>query len=143
MREYNINGKKVSVDETKQYRDFYLEDGQPCTFTVEMCDLCEALESGGVKWDACEKHVRMLARWVVEAPRKRELRKMRLEGYTILTGEYLFEDERGAAFIDALENAGIVAAAICEAYGSKPVKIDNDGPFPVDAGNIDTREDGK
>lgn len=131
MRVFTINGKTVELDETLEYADFHVEGNKPVAHYVNWEWLLESLESGKIKWDcATVDNLRMLSRWVREAPRKRHFRKMRLEGFTVLSTEFFFEQEGGDKFIDALERSGQMAAKVLAVYGLEPVgPIKQDNPL--------------
>jgi hypothetical protein len=101
MVTYNINGKKIQLDETKEYFDFYIEQDLPVIAKIQFAELLKSIESGDFKIDSdFEEYLMYLLRWVVEAPRKRGYRNMRREG------EYFFETDGGDVIIDNLENTG-------------------------------------
>lgn len=129
MKTFTINGKTVELDETLEYADFWVEGNKPVGVYLDWGALLEPLESGKIKWDcATVDHFRMLSRWVREAPRKRHYRKMKLEGFTVLSTEYFFEQEGGDKFIDALERSGQMAAKVLACFGLEsvgPIKQDN------------------
>lgn len=112
----------VQFDETKKYFDFYLLKGQPQLVEIELEGTLEKLTKGELAVDSDFKDYLMyLSRWTVEAPRKKGLRKMRLEGIQVLTSEVLFdEEETGEEIINNLENTGKFAEYFLEeVYGTK------------------------
>jgi hypothetical protein len=131
MRAFKLNGKLVTVDDTLKYADFYLEDGQPTMGEVDWLSMLSDLESGKICWDEdVADTIRMISRWIHQAPRKRFYRNLKREGVMVLSTEYFFEEEGGDKFIDAFENSGHVAAAVLRAYGLEPVgPIKHDDPL--------------
>lgn len=110
----------VPFDETKKYCDFYLLGGKPQLVELDLEELLGKLAKGEVAVDSkLQTHMQYLARWTVEAPRKRNLRKMRLDGIVVLTGEVLFDgEENGEEIINNLENTGKFAEYFLkEVYG--------------------------
>lgn len=131
MRTFQLNGKPFEFNEELEYYDFFLTDRQPNLVVVNWPVLLEKLQSGEILWDeATQKFVFDMSRWVNEAPRKRFYRNMRREGMTVISTEYFFEADGGEKIIDALENCGVVASALCRHYDVEPMKpIKHDDPF--------------
>lgn len=110
----------VQLDETKKYYDFYRVKGQPQLVEINLQSMLEKLANGELPVDSdFKEHLQYLARWTVEAPRKRSLRKMRLEGINVITTDALFEEEKdGEQIIENLENTGKFAEYFLkEVYG--------------------------
>jgi hypothetical protein len=130
MRTFNINGTDIELDEDVEYCDFFVEDGQPKFLQMRMHDILGDLESGKMEWEYALPNIKLMSRWVNEAPRKRHYRKLKLEGYSVVSSEYFFENyPQGDEFIDALERTGKVAEQILAAYGEEPVPpIQQDDP---------------
>lgn len=109
----------IEFDETKKYYDFYLVQGQPKLVEIGFEGFLEKLVNGQIAVDnSLKKHMTSLSRWTVEAPRKRNLRKMRMDGIMVLTSDVLFEEEGGEEVIQNLENTGTFAKYFLkEVYG--------------------------
>jgi hypothetical protein len=135
MKTYILNERPFSFDETRAYRDFYVQGTEQCLCEVCWEELLRRLESGDASWDAAvARSVLMLSRWVHEAPRKRFYRKLALEGgVAVVSGEQFFiQTEEGDQIIDGLEASGQVAAALCRHYGLEPLEpIRHDTQEPV------------
>jgi len=131
MKTYQIADKPFEFDDSKKYFDFYLTDRKPNLVEVNWDALLSRLQDGSIQWDeATTQFVKDLTRWVNEAPRKRFYRKMRLDGMTVVSTEYFFEEEGGEEIIDNFENTGKVAVALCQHYGVEPMApIKHDDPF--------------
>lgn len=83
---------------------------------VPFAQVLEAL-AHGIGIGVFENDLVLLDRWVGEAPRKRFYRELKLDGVTVVSGEYWFEDRAdGAEIIDSLENSGQLARRILEAF---------------------------
>lgn len=132
MKTYQLLNRSFEYDDSLEYFDFYLIDNRsPNLVEVNWDVLLSRLADGTILWDdATVKFVRLLSRWVHEAPRKRFYRNMILEGMKVICTEYFFEQEGGDKVIDNLENTGKVAVALCNHYGVTPMDpIENDDPF--------------
>lgn len=136
MKTFNINSRQVEFDETLEYADFWVEGPKPCLAAVNWNAILVGLQSGEYTWTQLGEHIKQLSRWVHEAPRKRHYRQMKLDGFSVLSGEFFFENwDKGAEFINALENTGKLAARVCEAYSVEPMRPLNWGfadPIPGD-----------
>ena len=111
--------REIEFDETLKYADFYLDDGKPGFDIYDMPTLLTKLGAPPLDQDWPE-FFQYLARWVRDAPRKRFYREMKLKGYTVLSGEFFFEDqEDGEERIDWLENSGKLAVRVLEAFDLK------------------------
>lgn len=121
MAEYNIRGKKVELDTSKEYFDFFRQDGRGCLVQISLEGMLEAVQSGKVPVDdSLKEHIKYLQRWETEAPRKRMLREMRRSGMHVITSDALFEQDGGEEIIANLENTGSFAAYFLrEVYGEK------------------------
>lgn len=133
---YLLNNKVIDVEDGFDYLDFYLENGQPQLVKIKWDQLLALLESDPSQWSDVEELVRHLSRWVNEAPRKRMYRQMILDGFSVLTTEIFFDKHpEGFEIIEALERTGELAARICEAFGTTPMKPlaydDPTKPIPV------------
>jgi hypothetical protein len=117
VRTFTINGKPFEFDETKRYLDFYLVRGERNLVDMNAAwpTTLEALACSPGSIHLFIAELVMLDRWIREAPRKRAYRKVVLAGFTVVSGEYWFEDrDDGEAIIDALENSGKLARRILE-----------------------------
>ncbi len=111
MLSYQIKKAVIQFDETKTYMDFYRQNGQSRLFTIDLERMLNSIQSGNTPIDHYLKNnFTALQRWETEAPLKRNLREMRKKGFTILTSDELFEEERGEKIIDNLENTGVFAS---------------------------------
>lgn len=119
MKEYNINNKKIELDTEKTYLDFYWEGNQPQLVNINLEKMLEAFQSQQIPLDEETKdYMAYLSRWKEDAPRKRGKRMLRKQGFTVLTTDYLFEEDGGEEIIDNLENTGVFAAYFLEqVYG--------------------------
>lgn len=138
VKTYTIGGKAFEFDETKKYLDFYLTSGVRNLVDVPFAAVLEALESSASMIGRFTDELMMLDRWVHEANRKRFYRKMVLEGFTVVSGEYWFEDrDDGLAIIDALENSGRLARRILEAFDPSMAFACKQSPHPATVTYID------
>jgi len=129
MKTFTINGTVIEYDDSVEYYEFFVQDTKPQLLTMMWEKILGQLESGEMAWDENKQNLKLLSRWVIEAPRKRFYRKMILEGHTVASTEYFFEQEGGDEFIDGLERTGKIAAEILRAYGEEPVApIQQDDP---------------
>lgn len=130
---FNLNGQVIEIDENLPYAEFFVNDGKPNFHQFDLIRLLKEMESGDVEFDKAKKELKLLSRWVTEAPRKRTYRNMKLEGMTVVSSEYFFdEEEKGEEMIDMLENSGHAAVKILAAYDEEPMgDITNEGPDPV------------
>lgn len=122
--------KSIEFDETLTYADFHVVEGlKPVFQTYDMTALFSSVESEATPFEP--DFFRYMARWVIEAPRKRFFRKMKLEGAQVMSNEFFFEDcDNGEEMLDWLENAGKLAARVLEAFNVDPPKpITNTNPF--------------
>ena len=111
MDEYEIGNKKIELDTSKTYLDFYWENGQGQIVQVKLDGLLGAIQSGEIPVDDdLKKHMQYLRRWETDAPRKRVLRDARRQGMNIMPSDALFEQDGGEEIIDNLENTGVFAA---------------------------------
>ena|SRR3989344_4580151 len=122
MADFLIEGKRIELDTSKTYLDFYwhgIQEGQLVQIDLER--MVGAIQSGELPVDNClREHMQYLRRWEKDAPRKRGLREMRRGGMSVLTTDDLFEEEGGEKIIDDLENTGVFAAYFLrEVYGEK------------------------
>jgi len=132
MKTYTINGIMViEFDETLDYYDFYVSGGKSDLVSVDFQFLLSSLESGEVEWEeSLRDQVRLMSRWIHEAPRKRGFRDMIRQGITVASAEHFFEQDGGEEIIDAFERTGHLAVKILGAYGVKPVgKIKHNDPI--------------
>ena len=119
MQTVTIEGVEFEFDETLPYNEFHLDRGNPQFLSMDMSGILELTASGELPYEV--SYFRHLSRWVYAAPRKRNLRAMRASGMNVLTTEMLFDGwEQADAFIDGLENTGLLAARLLEATGHKP-----------------------
>ena len=110
-REYDINCVKIELDTSKTFLDFYWHDKKGQLSQLNLEKLLDSIQSGDIPIDEhLKKYMIYLKRWKVDAPRKRGLRKMRKEGFNVMTSDALFEEDGGEEIIDNLENTGIFAA---------------------------------
>lgn len=120
MVDYIILGRKIELDTSKAYKDFYWQDGQPQLVGLNLEGMLEVVQSGEVPVDDLKEYMKSLRRWETDAPRKRALREMRREGAIVATADALFEHDGGEKIIDDLENAGVFAAYFLrEVYGER------------------------
>ena len=111
MAEYVIDDKKIELDTSKTYLDFYRENGQGQLVQINLEDMFGAIQSGELPVDdGLREHMQYLRRWETDAPRKRGLREMRRSGMHVMTTDALFEQDGGEEIIDNLENTGVFAA---------------------------------
>lgn len=110
MQEYKIAGKSVQFDESKTYMDFFIQDGRQRLVETNFGKMLELLQSGKMSVDNKFKdYLVLISRWTKEAPRKRLYRKMRSEGFNVVSSEQFFDGEGGDKVIDGLENTGKLA----------------------------------
>lgn len=114
MIEFVIAGKVVELDDTKEYLDFYREEGTSKLVSLDLVKLLDALASGEVVLSDIKKDLDYLKRWVIEAPRKKMKRDMRKSGIIVLTTDELFEADGGEEIIEKLENTGKIAQQLLE-----------------------------
>ncbi len=111
MAEYEINGKKIELDTSKTYMDFYKQDGRGHLAKVNLEALLVQIQAGRLPVDDdIKEYMQYLKRWQTDAPRKRALREMKRGGVTVVTTDALFEEDGGEKIIDNLENTGVFAA---------------------------------
>ena len=117
MKTYTINNKQIKFDDTKTYHDFWIEnDNRGVLSTINFDMLLKAIETNKIQADDKFKGLlKHLSRWTTEAPRKRGYRKLRKEGFTILTAEHFFDEDGGDKIIDNLENTGHLADYLLKA----------------------------
>ncbi len=107
MKQFQINEKTIEFDETNEYLDFFLEGGKQKLAKIDFGKMLESVQSGQIPIDdKLKEYMQYLQRWTKEAPRKRFYRKMRAEGFTVLSTEQFFDGESGEETIDKLENTG-------------------------------------
>ncbi|MBP7061468.1 hypothetical protein KA037_00130 [Patescibacteria group bacterium] len=104
MRTFNIGEKIVEIDDTKEYLDFYREEGEPKLVSLDIVKLLMSLESQEMSTSDIKAELDHLKRRVIEAPRKKWKRDMRKEGFTVITTDELFEADGGEEIIQKLEN---------------------------------------
>ena len=110
MKSYEINGTTIELDPNKVYFDYFVEDKKQNLVEIKLEKMLEKMQLGKIKIDEnLQNYFVYLKRWETEAPRKRNLRQMRLEGIVVLTSDNLFEGTRGLEIIKGLENTGIFA----------------------------------
>jgi hypothetical protein len=114
MKEFVIAGEVVKIDETKEYLDFYKEEGVSNLVSLDLVKLLDALASGEVALSDIKDQLDHLQRWVTEAPRKKMKRDMRKIGIVVLTTDELFEADGGEEIIEKLENTGKIAQQLLE-----------------------------
>jgi hypothetical protein len=133
MKIFRLNEQDVEIDETLTYAEFFVNDGKPNFFKFDLIKLLTEMEAGNIEFKNAKKELKLLSRWVKEAPRKRFFRKEKQDGMPVLSTEYFFEDiDEGEEMINMLENSGRAAVKILAAYGEGPMgEIENTGPDPV------------
>ena len=121
MAKYDINGKKIELDTSKTYLDFYRQNGQGQLVQINLEGMLGAIQSDELPVDDnLREHMQYLQRWETDAPRKRGLREMRRSGMQVMTSDALFEQDGGEEVIDCLENTGVFAGYFLrEVYGKK------------------------
>lgn len=131
MKTFKINNTVIEFDETLQYMEFFLQNTVPTLFNFNWKAVLKDLETDEIGWNTeTIQGFKFLSRWIHEAPRKRNYRKLALAGTKILSPEEFFLEEDGAEIIDALERTGKLAAEVLKAYGLEPVgPITNADPF--------------
>jgi len=107
MNKYNIAQREIEFDPTKEYLDFFIEKGKQQLVELNLEFLLTTIESGKISIDNnLKEYMTYLQRWTTDAPRKRQYRQMRKEGFTILSSEQFFDADGGDKIIDNLENTG-------------------------------------
>lgn len=121
MADFEINGKPVFLDTGKEFMDFYFQGGKGNLVPLNLEGMLKSIQSGATPVDEnLKEYMTYLKRWVTDAPRKRVLRQMRLEGFRVITSDALFEASGGDKIIDSLEYTGVFAAQFLrEVYGEK------------------------
>jgi hypothetical protein len=114
MRTFNIGEKIVEIDDTKEYLDFYREEGEPKLVSLDIVKLLMSLESQEMSTSDIKAELDHLKRRVIEAPRKKWKRDMRKEGFTVITTDELFEADGGEEIIQKLENTWKIAQQLLE-----------------------------
>jgi hypothetical protein len=122
MKTYTINGMSIELDETVEYVEFFVSDDGDNLYQVDFQSMLSGLESGKEWGESLRDQVRLMSRWIHEAPRKRNYRDLIRRGVTVASAECFFEHDKGIEIIDALERTGHLAAKILFAYGVKPVE---------------------
>ena len=123
-----INNVEFEFDESLTYLDFYLSNKKPNLVELDIIKLVNHFSNFITEND--KEYLLYLSRWVIEAPRKRMYRNMKLEGHSIISSEYFFEIENGDQIIDQLENTGKLAASILKCYGfNSAAPLKNIDPF--------------
>lgn len=121
MKTFIIKNTPVEFDQQQLYLDFLVLGGQKQLFQINMAEILEHIESWVLHPD--EKLWRYFAdleRWVTDAPRKRLNRNLRKSGFTVLTTDELFDDDKGEEIIDALEHTGKMAAQLLKILYGDP-----------------------
>jgi hypothetical protein len=123
MKEYAIAGKKIQLDETKTYLDFYIQNGEPKLVSIDFTQLLENVQKGTIPaGKELNSYLMCLKRWLREAPRKRIYRGLREQGMTVVSGEYFFDGDGGDKIIDNLENTGKLAEYLLrQIFGGYPI----------------------
>lgn len=117
MKTYNINGKQIELDESKEHLDFYLVEGEGKLPTILFDKLLEAVEAKKVAIDnQLKEYLTHLTRWTTEAPRKRHFRKMRKDGMIVVSGEQFFDADGGEEIIDNLERTGVLSTMLLKEF---------------------------
>lgn len=127
---YNIGGKEIMLDVNKIYLDFYRVGGEDKIEDLNFEALLKAVQSEKIPVDeGLKTQMVYLQRWVIDAQRKRSLRKLRRLGVCVMTTDELFEGVGGEEIIDRLENTGFFADYfIKEIFGEEePVEQTADG----------------
>ena len=101
-----IEGKSITLDTSKKYYDFFIDDSGKCLVRINFEGLLSEWEKNGDPDKSFYKQISFLTRWVTEAPRKRGYREMCMEGFHVLSSDEFFDYEGGDQVIDALENTG-------------------------------------
>jgi hypothetical protein len=107
MKLYKIGKKEIEFDPAKEYLDFYIEKGKQQLVSINLEALLTSVESGTTPIDDnLQQYMLYLQRWVTDAPRKKQYRQMRKDGFTVISGEQFFDEEGGDKIINDLENTG-------------------------------------
>lgn len=114
MRTFKIKEKYVEVDDTKEYLDFYIDNGKPQLVSLDIVKLLTLVESKQISLFDIKAELDHLKRRVIEAPRKMFYRGLIKEWVTVLSGEYFFEWEGGEEIIQKLENTWKIAQQLLE-----------------------------
>ena len=110
MKEYLINNKKVSFDETKTYLDFHISRKGQNLVELDLEQMLSHISKGSIKVDDnLKSYFSYLERWTRDAPRKKFYRNLRKEGFCILSTEQFFDLDEGEEIINSLENTGVFA----------------------------------
>jgi len=132
MTTFQINGQTIEFDETLSYADFWV-DGSSYVFAWIQWDKILTALSEGREWDAgIRRFVKLLSRWVHEAPRKRVYRGLKMSGVTVVSSEFFFEQQGGDEMINSLESTGKFAVRLLEVYDESPMEpIKHEGRNPI------------
>lgn len=107
MNNYKIGNKEIEFDSKKEYLDFYIENNKQRLIKIDLGSLLMSIESGKIPLDKrLQDYMTYLQRWTTDAPRKKQYRQMRKEGFKVLSNEQFFDEEGGDKIIDNLENTG-------------------------------------
>ncbi len=113
MIEFIIANKTIEFDDSKTYFDFFLESGKQKLVKIDFAALLRELAQERMTVDEqLTNYLRYLERWVIDAPRKLGYRKMRKDGFHVLTEEQFFDGDGGEEIIYNLENTGKLAEEI-------------------------------
>jgi len=121
MKKYQLNGEPFELDESLDCLDFYYTGPIGHCSRINWKKLLVDLQKGTIEWANIVEEVIVLSRWVHEAPRKRKLRQMAMQGINVVTSEELFECPAGEDIINQLENTGKIASQLCQHYGVPPM----------------------
>ncbi len=96
MQNYNIRGREIELDEMFEYREFFWDDDRGILSFINFDNVLGQVQEGAVPVDdAFRNMLRFLRRWEVDAPRKRQLRKLRRAGFGVLSDDEFFEETGG------------------------------------------------
>lgn len=133
MKTFKLKDCVFEFNESVEYSDFYLENCKPIFKKILFDKLLEFLQENPENFKTIESEIRLMTRWIQEAPRKRFFRKQIKDGMNVMSSEYFFEnmdDKKAEDLFRSLENTGHLAAKICEIYNCNPVgDIKNTDPM--------------
>lgn len=117
-----VRGHPIDVPDGRRFVDFYLRGRDAFVDQLDVVGLLRKVDAGEIPLEAFEALTKYLARWTVDAPRKREYRRMRKAGMIVVSTEHFFEDATDDAaerLLADLEATGRLFQAVRDAFGWK------------------------
>jgi len=111
MPTYDINGKTIELDTSKEYYDFHVGGGMQMVIALDFPDILSQIQSNQMSEGepGMRAYLSHLRRWKEDVPRIRHYRSLIVTGVYVLSTEQIFDCEGGEEIINKLENTGVLA----------------------------------